>query len=100
MIETVKIRYAEKDILKNDERTVNIVYYVEETGNRFGLAYHMYNSEDLSFMKKLLMHLNVTNFGDMINRDIDIQDLITMGAFPKAMVNRRLFLYFYIKCKM
>lgn len=67
---TLKIRYAERDILQNNPRVVNIVYYVEETGVLFGFAYHMDNPEDRAFIKKLMEVLNAATLHDMVDRDI------------------------------
>lgn len=70
MTTTLKIKYADKDVLKNDPKTVNIVYYAEETNKLFGLAYHMNNAEDRAYVKKLMEVLNAATLHDMVNKDV------------------------------
>lgn len=70
MTTTLKIKYAAIDILENDPTTVNIVYYSQETNKLFGMAYHMKDSEDRAFVKKLMEVMNVATFQDMVDKDV------------------------------
>lgn len=70
MTVTLRIRYADKDILKNDNNIVNIVYYAVETATLFGMAYHMDDPADRAFVKKLMEVLDVATFRDMVDKDL------------------------------
>lgn len=70
MTTTLKIKYADRDILENDPKTVNIVYYAEETNTLFGMAYHMDDPADRAYVKKLMEVLNATTFHDMVDRNL------------------------------